>query len=407
MRVALVSTYYRPIIGGAETSTERLAVFLAQKGFHVEVITRHPAADVPRRETIDGVGVRRLPPTGRRRAAGKWIWLPWLFAALMQEPCDVICVSDPRGSAIAAWIASRLRGRPLLIQPHTEGALSGSHPAKTGLAAALHRWATWPARVIYARADAVAGVTRAMLDEARSMGMAEARLHYLPNPFDASLFAPAGDAARRSLRESFGWEPHETVFLFTGRLSIEKGLRELLTAWRDVARPGWRLVLAGPSMPGHAWDLGAWIESFVQTHGLSASVSLLGACGRSELARRMAAADAAVQPSHFEAQGLAAVEAMGCGLPIVATNVGGHREFITEGANGLLVPPHDVRALGTALEQMAGLLADPERRRELRAAARAAVLPFDQDTVLDRFAQVLEDLTSVAARRSATVGQGT
>jgi glycosyltransferase involved in cell wall biosynthesis len=98
---------------------------------------------------------------------------------------------------------------------------------------------------------------------------------------------------------------------------------------------------------------------------------------------------------------------MGCGLPIVATNVGGHREFITEGANGLLVPPHDVRALGTALEQMAGLLADPERRRELRAAARAAVLPFDQDTVLDRFAQVLEDLTSVAARRSATVGQGT
>jgi len=397
LRIAIVSTYYRPVIGGAERSTERLAMYLHRKGHQVEVITKRTAASLPWREAIDGIDVHRLAPTGERSAAGKWFWLPWLLVTLVRARFDVVCVSDPRGSALAAWLAARLRRRPLLIQPHTEGALSGVHPGKTGIAAAVNRLATWPARAIYARADAVAGVTRAMLVEARSIGMRPSALHYLPNPFDASMFAPASDDARRALRSSFGWSPDDIVFLFTGRLSVEKGLKELLAAWRDVARPEWKLALAGPAMPGHPWDVSVWIESFVREQGLEGRVSMLGPCEPRELANRMAAADVAVQPSHFEAQGLAAVEAMGCGLPIVATDVGGHRESIVNGVNGLLVPPRDARALGAALRQMADIVADRDRSRQWRAAARASVLPFDQEEVLGRFAGVLEDLARFRA----------
>jgi len=407
LRIAIVSTYYRPVIGGAETSTERLALYLQGKGHHVQVLTKRTSDSLLWRETIDGIDVHRLAPTGARSAAGKWVWLPWLLAALMRAHFDVVCVSDPRGSALAAWVAARLRRRPLLIQPHTEGALSGAHPGKTGVAAAVNRWATWPARIIYSRADAVAGVTRAMLVEARSIGMSQPGLHYLPNPFDASMFAPASDESRRALRSSFGWSPGEIVFLFTGRLSVEKGLKDLLLAWREVARPEWKLALAGPAMSGHPWDVSAWIESFVHVNALDGRVSMLGACAPTELARRMAAADIAVQPSHFEAQGLAAVEAMGCGLPIVATDVGGHRESIVHGVNGLLVPPRDTRALGAALLQMTDILADPDHRRKWRAAARASVLPFDQDEVLGRFASVLEDLAAHASMRDPAGRQGT
>jgi glycosyltransferase involved in cell wall biosynthesis len=392
MRLAIVSTYYRPVIGGVEASTERLAVHLARKGHHVELITRRTFADVPEREVLDGVHVHRLPPIGRRSAAGKWLWLPWLLKALLAEQYDLIFVSDPRGSAIAAWIAARRRGAPWVIEPHTEGALSGVHPGKRGAAGAINRWLTLPVRRIYARADAVAGVTMGMLDEARSLGVNESRLHYAPNPFDASVFAPVDSETRRKLRQSYGWGADDVVFLFTGRLSIEKGLRELLEAWRDVARPGWKLALAGPAMPGHAWDLGGWIAGFVRQHALESSVTLLGACAQAELAKRMAAADAAVQPSHFEAQGLAAVEAMACGLPIVASDAGGHREFIRPGVNGLLTPPRDVAALSRALVEMARIVGDPALRTQWSAAARAAVMPFEQEAVLGRFTRLLEQL---------------
>jgi glycosyltransferase involved in cell wall biosynthesis len=310
----------------------------------------------------------------------------------MRADYDIVCVNDQRGSGLSAWAAARLRRKPIMIQPQTQGSLSGRHPAQTGALAAFNRAATFPIRVVYGRADAVSGIAKSILDEARALGVDEARLHYMPNPFNASAFAPLDPQRRTAMRESLGWRASDLVFLFTGRLSLEKGLKELLTAWRDAAAPDWKLALAGPAMPGHPWDLSEWLADFVRQHGLGERVALLGACEPARLAQIMAAADAAVLPSHFEAQGLAAVEAMACGLPIVATDVGGIPDFVVPGVNGLLVPPRDVPALGAALREMAGILADAERRRQWSAAARASVLPFDQDAVLGRFAQVLEGL---------------
>lgn len=403
LRLLLVSTYYRPVVGGAEASTERLAQYLARTGHHVRLLTRRPSADVPWTESANGVNIRRLPPTGRRSAAGKWLWLPWLFAALIREECDVICVSDQRGSGIAGWAAARLRGRPVLIQPHTEGSLSGRHPDKRGLAAMLNRALTWPVRSIYGRADAVAGITRSILDEARRLGIADSRLHYLPNPFDARQFAPVEGEARRRMRETLGWRPDDVVFLFTGRLSIEKGLKELLRAWRGVVGAGWRLVLVGPAMAGHQWDLGGWLDAFVHDHALEGSVTRWGQAPPQTVARLMSAADAAVLPSYYEAHPLAAVEAMACGLPIVASRVGSVPDFVVPGENGLLVPPRDVPALAAALREMVAVVTDEPRRARWRAAARSAALAFDEDAVLPRYVGVLEDL---AGASSATV-QGT
>jgi glycosyltransferase involved in cell wall biosynthesis len=401
LRVLLVSTYYHPVIGGAETATQRLAEYLAGAGHHVRLLTRRPSTDVPWTEAINAVTVRRLSPTGPRTAAGKWLWLPWLFAALLREDADVICVCDQRGSGVAVWAAARLRGTPFLIQPQTDGSLDGNHPGKRGALARVNRVLTWPVRMIYARADGVAGIARSILQEGRSLGIEERRLHYLPNTLDTRLFTPVDPTTRRSLRESFGWGPQEIVLMFTGRLSIEKGIRELLEAWRHVAGPDLRLVLVGPEMPGHPWNMGPWIEAFMREHQLERSVTLWGAATPDVLAQLMAAADAAVQPSHFESQGLAAGEAMACGLPVIASAVGGLREFVIDGRNGLLVPPHDVPALAEALREMIAVIRDPRRCDAWRTSARETAMIFDRERVLARFTQVLEEL---ARRRSGAHG---
>src|SRR5262249_21761561 len=104
--------------------------------------------------------------------------------------------------------------------------------------------------------------------------------------------------------------------------------------------------------------------------GLAEHVHFVGRVEDERLLDYYAAADVFVLPSSSEAQGIVALEAMACGLPVVATAVGGLLGTIDDGETGLLVPPGDVDALATAL---VGLLRDAPARMALGAAARRTV----------------------------------
>jgi glycosyltransferase involved in cell wall biosynthesis len=107
------------------------------------------------------------------------------------------------------------------------------------------------------------------------------------------------------------------------------------------------------------------------------------------------AGDVFVQPSHFEALGLSAIEALACGVPVVATAVGGLLEFIVEGQNGLLCPPDDPPAIATAL---GSLLDSAGLRERLAARARASVVhEFDEQEVFARFASVIDRLAGASS----------
>src|SRR5439155_25916613 len=110
----------------------------------------------------------------------------------------------------------------------------------------------------------------------------------------------------------------------------------------------------GPDMPGHVWDGGPAIHAFVAEHGLGDRVRVYGPA--SDPARLYRAADLFVQPSHFEAFGISAIEAMASGVAVVASAVGGLRDFLVDGSNALLVPPRSPQPLGVALRRA---LADP------------------------------------------------
>ena len=110
-RVALISTYYAPVIGGAEAGASRLATYLHRRGHDVRVITKRTNLQHPERETMDGVAVWRRPPVGPRTAIGKWLWLPWAVGALSatRSEYDVIAVVDQRASGLAALVAALRR----------------------------------------------------------------------------------------------------------------------------------------------------------------------------------------------------------------------------------------------------------------------------------------------------------
>ena len=175
--------------------------------------------------------------------------------------------------------------------------------------------------------------------------------------------------------------------MYVGRLSIEKGVLELLEAWRDVGSPNRILILVGPDMPGPL-DAGPAARKFVAEHGLQDRVIFHGAS--TDTARLLRAADVYVQPSHYESFSNALIEAMATGLPVVASRVGGMLDCIVDGENGLLATPKDAADLAVKLR---ALLDDPARAERLGAKARQTVVDqFSEPVIMRRFAQLFRDV---------------
>jgi glycosyltransferase involved in cell wall biosynthesis len=207
----------------------------------------------------------------------------------------------------------------------------------------LARHAPRLARRVLRRARVVVCPSHALADEARTLGARE--ITVIPSGVD--LAADVGEEA----------DPPEV--LYAGRLSPEKGVLELVEAAQ-----GMNLVVAGD---GPLRDRVSQASGFVPPE---------------ELARLYARAAVVVCPSHREGFGVACLEAMAHGRPVVASAVGGLLDLVVEGETGIRVPPGDVPALRSAIER---LLADRELRRRMgEAGRRRAAERFSWDAVTRR-----------------------
>ncbi|MEO8678931.1 MAG: glycosyltransferase [Vicinamibacterales bacterium] len=170
---------------------------------------------------------------------------------------------------------------------------------------------------------------------------------------------------REAMRGEFGIPEAAPVVCIIARLTEQKAHRVLFDAFaRQPGLADTHLVVVGD---GHLRDD---LRGRVSSLNLQGRVHFLGA--RRDLGNLLGASDIFVMPSFWEGLPLSMVLAMGAGLPVVATRVAGIPEVVQDGRTGLLVPPDDGAALGSAL---ARLVADPHLRANLGEAARAFVLP--------------------------------
>lgn len=399
--VIVASTYYPPVLGGAETAAAQIAEFLAASGRHVTVLTKRTSDNVPRSERMNGVEVVRLGPSGPRTAWGKWAFAPVLMAELVRRRhahAAVICV-DYRAIGLAALLARGRTGHPVILQAQTEGVISGGGPrawlTKHGVGGA---WLTtpllWPIARLYDGGDAYPCISRRIEAETIGAGVPRGRVHYLPNPVDTRRFAPAAPPEKAALRAAAGIPDDARVAIIVGRLSREKGQLEALRAWADTQVDRGLLLLVGPDMAGHPWDTGPAARAFVAERGLQDRVRFTGGVPAAAVVDWLRLADVAIQPSHFEAFGTAAIEAMAAGLPVIASDVGGLRDFVEPGLNGLRVPVGNAAALAEAITAVLG---NDALRHRLAAGAAATAPRFDLTRVLGEFATVVD--TAIARRR--------
>jgi len=218
-------------------------------------------------------------------------------------------------------------------------------------------------------------------EKALAMGGAPEKTRSILNGCDTSVFYP-GD--RLVARADLGVSPVSEAVVYIGRMDVKKGLRELIAAAVSLHRhrPNMHVYLVGEG-PDRSL-----IEGSIQAHNAGDYIHTMPGCAFDEVATWMAAADVVTLPSYMEGCPNVVLEALACGRPVVATNVGGIPEILSEKC-GRLVPPRDSRALASALTSALDAAWD--------AAAISAHGSRSWHTVADELLGIFESL--VSARR--------
>lgn len=236
-----------------------------------------------------------------------------------------------------AWAAARLARKynlPLVIKVHGSDVnllKPGSALTIKSLEAINH-------------AHKVVCVSRALRDRLLVLGAPKEKLEVIYNGIDRMVFSPMD---RQAVRCQLQMTPDEFMILFVGNLKKEKGLGELISAVNQLqtfGRKNVKLVIIGSG------SYKAMLEQEIATLGMQHQVRFLGSQPHAEIARWMNAASVLCLPSYMEGVPNVVLEALSCGTPVVASNVGGIPELI-EISGGLLtiVEPHSVDQLLKAL----------------------------------------------------------
>ena len=332
-----------------------------------------------------GVPITRLPvaePTGGRPldsgldAENRTAALRSLAAQLSREgPGGVIHAHTGYPDGAAAVSLSRELGWPLVITEHASfvARIMRNPPKRRAYLAAVRH-----ASRFIAVSEVLAGELRSSIPEL------EGKLIVVPNAIPIDDFTPVGLEGRR-----------RDELLFVGYRKERKGMVVLLNAFADVLeqRPGATLRLIGRSSTEAEED--RWHE-LARELGIAEAVHFDGPTDRDGVAAAMMRTSLFVHASPRETFGIATLEALASGTPVVATRSGGISHVLEDRRLGELVPPQDSRALARAV------LRTLERRAEFEPAhLRAAVEPFAARTVAARLADVYDEILGETASAAA------
>ncbi len=245
--------------------------------------------------------------------------------------------------AVAVAALARLRGTPFVAKVHGSDINVYSHD----------RGRRWQIRWALNQARRVVAVSQALAQRMAEIGVGVQRTSVLYNGVDLLRFYPQDRAAARA---ALGYRNVDRVLLFVGNLKADKGCIETLQAFAGlvIQHPTLRLVFAGDG------DQRASLQLRSVALGLGERVRFAGRVPHEQLCHWYAAAEVLCLPSHNEGTPNVVLEAMACGTPVVATQVGGVAEVLPEFA-GLMVPPQDAAALQAALQRALAMVWDAER----------------------------------------------
>jgi glycosyltransferase involved in cell wall biosynthesis len=409
MRVLMLTQFYAPITGGEERHVQDLSLALTARGHHVAIATLAyegcPAYEVDR-----GVHVHRLGGTLQR---AKWLfkedqrrhvpplpdpeltlklrqlialerpdiihahnWMIYSFLPLKQWSRAKLIATLHDYSLQCAKKRMMFEGRPC-TGPALDKCLNCSrehYGLIKGSVTALGNWFMSSAE--RSAVDMFLAVSHATAD---GNGLHEANntpVRVIPN-----FVSERHNTQPIDIRPYLAQLPPDGYLLFVGDLSREKGIKVLLRAYAGLKQAP-PLVLIGRrfpetpvELPPHVHILDSWPHQAVMEAWRRCSIALTPS----------------IWPEPF---GIVAIEAMACGRPVIASDIGGLRDIVIDGETGLRVPPGDEIALRHAIER---LLADPALCRRFGEAGRRHVAEYQAGAIVPRIEDVYWEVLGIRA----------
>jgi glycosyltransferase involved in cell wall biosynthesis len=347
----------------ANVHTQKWASFFAQRGNEVCVISFLPAV-------IPGIKVYHIhPPFGK---------LGYLL-------------STGRISNLIRQISPNLLHAQHATSYGFVGALSGYHPYIISSWGSDVIWSPqrsfifrWILRYNFQRADFVTATSRMLADTTAMFCPPNTKVHVIPFGVDTNTFSPISSNEEK--------KKEKLTVGIVKTMRPRYGIRELILAFQKVSKdfPTANLIIVGGG------EQLSELRAMVKDLNMETCITLTGLVNHSQITKYLHNFDVFVVPSltNRESFGVAAVEASACGLPVIASNVGGLPEVVLDGETGLLVPPGNIDALAQAISC---LLANPALRNQMGQAGRQFVLEHYR---WEDNAKLMEDLYKDILRKN-------
>ncbi len=332
-KVVMIIAQFYPLLGGAEVQAQRLASALRAGGTDIFVLTRR-FKNLPAYEVIDGIPVYRSIITVNVPLLFGLLYVTSVALFLYRRRNDytiIHCNILQEYQTFVALLFKLIFNKKIVAKMSSSGLTSDLILMKQSLAGRL-------TLRLLGRADRIVSLCSEATSELLSAGIPAERLQQISNGVDPALFTV--HAGPRNAGKK--------VITFIGRLDGFKGVEHLLEAFRMVIESGvdafLKLIGNGPA-EGNLRSLAASLK-------IQDKVSFMGR--EENVLKQLSETDIFVLPSLSEGMSNVLLEAMSCGLPVVATGVGGALDMIRHGSNGILVPPGDPEALRDALGYLLG-----------------------------------------------------
>jgi rhamnosyl/mannosyltransferase len=370
MLIIHVASHYPPFLGGTEKVVESLALAQSQQGWSVHVLTSRDSRSLddgsPSQDYVQRLAAWDIAHTAI---------IPGLLRQLLRKPRGAVVHLHIAQAFVPEMVyaAHLLRGLPYVAQLHLDVGPSG----KAGFLLRVYKPLILK-RVLRGAARVVVFSQEQRAAVAAKYSVDAARIAVVPNGVD-DVFLHTGPRF-----------PHlKPRLLFVGRLSVQKNLPQLLRALDGISDQ-FETTLVGEG------ELEAQLRQAARDLGLK-NVQFHGRADGPELRELYRNADVFVLPSEREGMPLVLLEALAMGLPIVATDVPGNRDLVSDGQNGLLIPLGDAAALRQAL---LSFTTDPERYRRMSETSRRRAERYSWQAVSAEFEQIYAQVAGRAQEPS-------
>jgi len=346
-KICLVTHFFPPHIGGIEKVAEEQCKRLSKLGYQISVLTSKTKDQ--NEHCIEGIRVVPYPVLGLSERIGIPYPIPLfkaykIFTEVIRE-CDIVHAhGHPYISSYLAFKIAKKYEKPLILTQHNTFI---DFQSSLNILEQFNDWVIGSG--VLKDADKVITVSRKTREYVLKLGADDSKISVIYNGVDQNFFYPMN---KEKSRKQLGLPRSDIIILTVRRLVYKNGLDTLIKSASLLTReyPNLLFIVIGNGPDRNI------IAKRIKQLGISSNVRLTGFVPEEALPLYYNAADYFVLPSNSgEGLPMVLLEAMACGLPVIATTVGGTPEIIRDMINGALVPPRNQEALAKAISNLLSL----------------------------------------------------